>query len=431
MLENLENDFPEHRPRPAGAPLALQGVRVIDFSHFVAGPLATLILADMGADVIKVESTERGDEFRHYPPSCPETPAQGAPYVWCNRNKRSLALNLKSPEGLAIARELIAQADVVCENFSTGVMERFGLDHTAVKAINPRAIYCSVSAYGREGQFKDRLGFDPITQSESGFLAMNGHADRQGVRALSPVMDISTAMMASNAILGALLARERTGQGQRVEVALFDNAVLMTGYAAMQHLYSGAVPQRNGNTSPDTCPSGVFDSLDKPFYLNCGNDKMFQRLTLQVLERPDLASHPVYSHRDGRMEKRDEIFAILGEIFAQQPFAHWQARMRAAQMPCGEVRTLDKALRSPETRERELVSRIPHPLLGWAPNIRLPILYSDTPMRDPRPAPAIGEHSREVLAEVLGYDEDRIDALTAHGVCGQKSKSQPTPVAPP
>lgn len=417
MLKNLEKDFPPHTPRPAGAALALEGVRVIDFTHFVAGPLATMILADMGADIIKIEAPERGDDFRHYPPVAPGITGLGAPYVWCNRNKRSLALDLKSPEGLEIAKALIADADVVCENFSSGVIERFGLDYETVKKINPRIIYCSVSAFGRDGESKDRVGFDPITQSESGFIDMNGYADRPGVRALSPVMDISTAMMASNGILGALLARHRTGEGQRVDVALFDNAVLMTGYASMQHLYSGENPQRNGNVSPDTCPSAVFQSQDgQNFYINCGNDKMFQRLALLVLERPDLAEHPVYSIRNGRMEQQTEILDLLAEIFAQRPWAYWQQKMRAANMPCGEVRTIEQALRSPEARERKLVTRIEHPELGWLPNLRLPIVYDGTPMADPQPAPTVGQHSREILTTLLNFDEERIAELEKSGV---------------
>lgn len=429
MFERLEADFPAHTPRPAAAPKALEGVRVIDFSHFLAGPFATMILGDMGADVIKVESPGRGDEFRHYPPVPPETPAQGAPYVWSNRNKRSLALNLKSPEAVEVVRELIAQADVLCENFSTGVMDRFGLDYASVRSINPRIVYCSVSAYGREGAFKDRLGFDPIAQAESGFISMNGYGDRQGVRTLSPVVDISTAMMACNAILGALLARERTGQGQHIEVALFDNAVLMTGYAAMQHMYTGAVPQRHGNTSPDTCPSGVFMSQDKPFYINCGNDKIFHRLAAQVLERPDLADDPVYADRNGRMSRREEIFRLLEELFAQHPWSYWQPRMRAAQIPCGEVRNVGDALRSPEARERRLISRVPHPVLGWVPNVRLPILYSGTPLADPQPAPAVGQHTEQVLAEVLGYDERRIAGLREAGALDASAPRQAQPAA--
>jgi crotonobetainyl-CoA:carnitine CoA-transferase CaiB-like acyl-CoA transferase len=413
-------EFPRHEHRPQGAPTALQGIRVVDFTHFIAGPLATMILADMGADVIKVEAPERGDELRYYPPAVPGLQSQGGPFVWSNRNKRSVALDLKSPDGLAVARDLIAQADVVVENFSTGVMQRFGLDWEACRKLNPRLVYCSVSAYGREGPFADRLGFDPVVQAESGFVAMNGYADRMGVRAASAVMDIGTAMMVSNAILGALVARERQGEGQFVEVALFDTGLVMTGWATMQHLVTGAEPQRNGNTSPDTCPSGVFEASDKPFYINCGNDKIFQRLAAQVIERPDLANDPVLRDRNGRIARRDELFTELNAEFGKHPWVYWQERMRAAQIPCGLVRTVGEAIRSPEARARKLVTSIEHPTIGAVPNIASPIRYGRTPVVDPVPAPSIGQHTAEVLQEVLGYDEARIAALAGDGAFGQR-----------
>jgi crotonobetainyl-CoA:carnitine CoA-transferase CaiB-like acyl-CoA transferase len=423
LNRRLEDEFPAHTPRKADAPLALAGIRVVDFTHFIAGPFATMMLADMGADVIKIEATGRGDEFRYYPPSHPDDSTLGAPYLWANRNKRSIAIDLKTDEGRRIALELIATADVVAENFSTGVMERLGLGYEACRALNERIIYCSVSAYGRQGAFADRLGFDPIAQAESGFVSMNGYPDREGVRALSPVMDISTAMMAANAMLGALYARERTGQGQEVEVTLFDNAVLMTGYATLQHLFTGQEPQRHGNTSPDTCPSGVFEASDGGFYINCGNNKIFQRLMTQVLDRPDLAADPILADRNGRIARRDELFAILGEAFGQQPWSYWQPRMRAASIPCGKVRTVGEAVRSPEARERQLVTRIPHPDLGWLPNVALPIRYAQTPMADPKAAPGIGQHTGEVLREVLGYGESSVKELLESGVVGGRSTS--------
>jgi crotonobetainyl-CoA:carnitine CoA-transferase CaiB-like acyl-CoA transferase len=416
MLDQLE-EFPEHAPRPSDAPKALEGVRVVDFSHFIAGPLATMMLADMGAEVIKIEAPGRGDDLRRYPPLHPDL-KHGAPFLWTNRNKRSVAIDLKSPEGLRTVRELIATADVVVENFSTGVMDRLGLDYESCRKVKPQIIYCSVSAYGRDGAFADRLGFDPIAQVESGFVSMNGYADREGVRALSPVMDISTAMMACNAVLGALVARDRSGLGQAIEVSLFDTAVLMTGYATMQHLFSGADPKRHGNTSPDTCPSGVFQAKDTSFYINCGNDKIFQRLMSQVIDRPDLASAEAYASGPERIRRRDELFAILGEAFARQPWSHWQSKMRAAGVPCGQVRSVGEAIRSPEAREREIVTRIPHPTVGWVPNVRLPIRYSRTPIADPIAAPAVGQHTREVLRDLLGYDEDRLAGLALSGALG-------------
>jgi len=301
-------------------------------------------------------------------------------------------------------------------------MPRLGLDYESCRKLRPEIIYCSVSAYGRDGAFADRLGFDPIAQVESGFVSMNGYADREGVRALSPVMDISTAMMACNAILGALVARERGGLGQSIEVSLFDNAVLMTGYATLQHLFTGKDPQRNGNTSPDTCPSGVFQASDHTFYINCGNDKIFQRLMTQVIGRPDLATAEAYATGPDRIRRRDELFAILGETFAKQPWPYWQSRMRAAGIPCGQVRSVGEAIRSPEARERGLVTRIPHPQVGWIPNVALPIRYSRTPVVDPVAAPAVGEHTTSVLRDLLGYDEHRLVRLAQAGAFGEHQR---------
>jgi crotonobetainyl-CoA:carnitine CoA-transferase CaiB-like acyl-CoA transferase len=421
MLDQLEAEFPEHTARPSNAPKALEGIRVVDFSHFIAGPFATMILADMGAEIIKIEAPKRGDDLRRYPPVHPDLKL-GAPFLWTNRNKQSVAIDLKSPQGLEVVRELIATADVVVENFSTGVMPRLGLDYESCRKLKPEIIYCSVSAYGRDGAFADRLGFDPIAQVESGFVSMNGYADREGVRALSPVMDISTAMMACNAILGALVARERSGLGQSIEVSLFDNAVLMTGYATLQHLFTGKDPERQGNTSPDTCPSGVFRASDHTFYINCGNDKIFQRLMSQVIGRADLATAEGYATGPGRIRRRDELFAILGEAFAKQPWSYWQQRMRAAGVPCGQLRSVGEAIRSPEARERGLVTRIPHSQIGWVPNVALPIRYSRTPVVDPVAAPAVGQHTSEVLRDLLGYDEHRLARLAQAGAFGEHQR---------
>ena len=417
MLDSIDTDFPEHRARPAGAPTPLGGLRVVDFSHFIAGPFASMILADLGADVLKIEAPKRGDDLRRYPPVHPKLD-QGAPFLWSNRNKKSVALDLKSAEGIALARDLIVKADVLLENFSSGVMKRLGLDYETCRELNPRLVYCSIAAYSREGAYADRLGFDPIAQAESGFVSMNGYPDREGVRALSPVMDISTAMMVGNAVMGALLARERLGVGQRLEVSLFDTAVMMTGYASMQSLFTGKDPVRSGNTSPDTCPSGAFRARDRTFYINSGNDNIFQRLMTQVLERPDVAADPDYATPSLRNSNRNRLFALLEEAFAKEEWSHWQVRMRAAGVPCGLVRTVGEAIRSPEARDHALVTRIPHDVLGWVPNVRLPIRYDMTPTVDPVAAPSVGQHTDAVMRDVLGLDEARIAELRALGAFG-------------
>jgi crotonobetainyl-CoA:carnitine CoA-transferase CaiB-like acyl-CoA transferase len=421
MLKTLADEFPPHTPRPAGAPLALQGIRVVDFSHFIAGPLATMFLADLGADVIKIEPPGRGDDLRYYPPVLPELPDQGGPFLWGNRSKRSVALDLKNPEGLALARRLVAQADVLVENFSTGVMQRFGLGADAMREANPGLVYCSISAYGREGPFADRPGFDPVVQAESGFVSMNGYADRQGVRASAAVMDISTAMMVCNAVLAALFARQQLGHGQAVEVGLFDTGLLMTGWAPMQHLLTGREPQRTGNVSVDTCPSGVFDASDQSFYINCGNSKIFQRLMAQVVGRPDIAEDPAFAQPQDRVARRDELFAVLQEAFSREPWVHWQRRMREAHVPCGVVNTVPQAIRSAEARARQAVSWIPHTGVGRIPNIASPWRFSDTPVADPRAAPRVGEHTGEVLSELLGLDADALAGLARSGAFGEPS----------
>jgi len=417
QFDRIAESLPEHPPRSAEAETPLGPLLVVDFSHFVAGPYASMLLADMGADVIKIEAP-KGEDFRHYPPFDPQLPLQGAPYLWSNRNKRSIALDLKSEAGIRIARGLIAKADVVLENFSTGVMERLGLGYNACRAINPRLVYCSVSAYGRTGPHADRLGFDPIVQAESGFMSMNGYADREGVRSAATVMDIAAAMMACNAILAALIARERTGKGQAIEATLFDTAITMTGFAAMQHLCTGLNPRRNANTSPDTCPSGVFATKDKSFYINCGNTGIFRRLFEEVLQRPDIANDPELATSSGRLKQRERLFALLNEALSRRPWSHWQPLLRKAGVPSGEVRTLADALASNEVRDRHLVTRIPHPTVGWLPNIGLPIRFSETPVVDPRPAPAVGQHTVEILGEVLGFTNENLEQAARAGAFG-------------
>ena len=409
------NNLPIRKTLSVTTEPVLKGIRVIDFSHFVAGPLATMTLGDFGADVIKIEAPDKGEDFRYYPTVDPDMPAQGGPFLWTNRNKKSLGLNMKCEAGLEVARALIKDADVLVENFSSGVMARFGLDFDSCLKLNPRLIYCSISAYGREGTYADRLGFDPVVQAESGFISMNGYSDRQGVRSGAAIMDTATAMSATNAILLALLARAKDGKGQRIEVALYDTAILATGFGAMQHLTTGYEPQRNGNVSPDTCPSGVFMTADKPVYINCGNDKIYQRLFEEVFNRPDLANDPLLSQRVERLKNRDKIFKIMDEAFAQYPWSYWAPRLRAANVPHGQVKTLAEALASEESLSRGLVTRIPHPVKGWIPNIETPLRLDRTPAVTPVAAPAVGQHTEQILRDVLCYDSAQIDSLRDAG----------------
>jgi crotonobetainyl-CoA:carnitine CoA-transferase CaiB-like acyl-CoA transferase len=408
--------LPERPPREKGAPTALDGLLVVDFTRVVAGPACTQTLADFGADVIKIENPEGGDDTRHYEHA--EIGGESAAFLSLNRNKHSIALDLTKPEGRAVARELINKADVVVENFSGGVMKKFGLDYASVAADNPRLVYCSISAYGRKGQWALRPGFDPITQAESGFMSLNGFPDGPPVRTGYPIVDMATGMSACNAILMALLARDKLGRGQHVEVALFDIATAMTGFFGMTYLITGANQSRFGN-SPNGSPTvGLYEAADGPFYMACANDRLVRRLLVEVLDRPDLTTDPAFATRKARTANKEKLRSILAEIFAGDTREHWIAKMKAVNVPVGYLRTIEEAFNAPEMRERHRVSEIPHPTAGAVPNIEPPIGLHLTPTIDPVAAPLLGQHTKDVLRQRLGYDDDRIAELTKVGVFG-------------
>jgi crotonobetainyl-CoA:carnitine CoA-transferase CaiB-like acyl-CoA transferase len=400
---------------------ALKGIRVADFSHFIAGPYCTLILGDLGADVIKVENAAAsGDHMRAFRP---QIDGESAAFIWANRNKRSIALDLSIPAGQEVARALIATADVVVENFSASVMRRFGLDYASVAPANPRLIYCSVSAYGRSGPLADRTGFDPIAQAESGFMSLNGEAGSDPLRTGPAVMDMTTGMMASNAVLAALNARHRTGAGQQVEVALFDVSTAMLGFHSMNYLMTGVAPPRFGNNSRDTVPTGVFHCADGPIYLAIANDRLFKILVSEGLGRPDLAADPRFATNRDRVTNRDTVFETLGAIFATQPRELWLAKLRAAGVPAGAVRELPEAFASAEMAARGLATSIPHKHLGHVPNIASPLRLEATPVVTPVAAPLLGEHREEILA-LLGFDGRKVADLAAVGAFGKSGSSK-------
>ncbi len=408
--------LPDRAPRTKSAPTALDSLLVVDFTRVVAGPACTQTLADFGAEVIKIENPDGGDDTRSYEHA--DLAGESAAFVSLNRNKRGIALDFTKPAACEIARELIARADVVVENFSAGVMKRFGLDYASVAPTNPRLVYCSISAYGRQGPFAARPGFDPITQAESGFMSLNGFPDGPPVRTGTPVVDMATGMSACNAILLALLARDRLGRGQHVEVALFDIALSLTGFYGMTYLMTGVNQSRFGN-SPNGSPSvGVYEASDAPFYIACANDRLYRRLVIEVLGRPELASGPQFADRRSRSANKDMLRAILAGIFAQDLRENWVAKMKAANIPVGYLRTVEEAFNSPEVRARHRLSQIPHPAAGSVPNIEQPIRLDLTPVAEPVAAPLLGEHTTLVLRKTLGYDDARIAALAEAGVFG-------------
>jgi len=410
-------ELPDRVPRDRTAPKALDGLLVVDFTRVVAGPACTQILADFGAEVIKIENPDGGDDTRAYEHA--ERGGESAAYLSLNRNKRGIALDLAAQAGRDVARELISRADVVVENFSASVMGKFGLDYASVAPANPRLIYCSISAYGRRGPFASRPGFDPITQAESGFMSLNGFPDGPPVRTGPPIVDMATGMSACNAILLALVARERLGRGQQVEIALFDTAMAMTGFYGMAYLISGANPGRFGN-SPNGSPSvGVYEASDGPFYIACANDRLYRRLVVDVLGRPDLIDDPQFASRKARSANKEKLRAIIAEVFAGDSLENWMARMKALNIPVGYLRTVEQGFNAPEARNRHRLSRIPHPTAGLIPNIEPPIGMELTPPVDPVAAPLLGEHTQEVLRKILHYDDRRMTALADAGAFGK------------
>src|SRR5246500_2097020 len=409
--------LPDRQPRIKDAPTALDGLLVVDFTRVVAGPACTQTLADFGAEVIKIENPEGGDDSRAYEHA--EIGGESAAFLSLNRNKRDIALDLTVPAAREVARDLIAKADVVVENFSASVMEKFGLDYPSVAPSNPRLIYCSISAYGRKGPFASRPGFDPITQAESGFMSLNGFPDGPAVRTGPPIVDMATGMSACNAILMALIARERLGRGQHVEVALFDIAMSMTAFYGMAYLISGTNPGRFGN-SPNGSPTvGLYEAADGALYRACANDRLYRRLVTEVLERPDLITDPLFINRKVRSANKEKLRAIIAGVFAGDKLENWMAKMKKANIPVGYLRTVEQGFNAPEARERHRLSRIPHPTAGLVPNIETPITMGLTPAIDPVAAPLLGQHTREILGNTLGYDERRIAALTEAGAFGK------------
>ena len=408
--------FPPHTPRRPGAPTALAGLRVVDFSRMIAGPWCSLALADLGAEVIKIEAPD-GDDSRNYQPRVGAE--ESAFYLSTNRNKKGMQLDLKHPDGLRVASELIARCDIVLENFSNGVMDRLGLGYETLSARLPRLIYCSVSGYGRDDRSEiPRRGYDAMFQAETGFMSMTGEPDRQAMRSPIPIMDLSAAMTATNAILAAVIARDRIGQGQHIDLAMFDVGIGLLSVIGAVYLAGAGEPIREGNRSAQTAPSDFYDTATGPIFITCGNDRLFQRLAREALGRPDLAEDPDFIQSAARLRNREKLTRILEELFKADTQENWVRRLGLAGIPVAPMRTMSEAYHSADARRRALVSQIPHPTLGTVANVRSPYQLSVTPPVDPIAAPTLGQHTDEILRDVLGYSTQQIGALHASGACG-------------
>jgi crotonobetainyl-CoA:carnitine CoA-transferase CaiB-like acyl-CoA transferase len=380
---------------------ALEGIKVLDLSRVLAGPWSTMTLADLGAEVWKIEPPSGGDDTRQWSP--PEKDGISTYFLSVNRNKKSVALDLNTPEGLQTVRALAVKADVLVENFRPATLERWGLTYDNLKALNPRLIVCSISGYGRESPFSARPGYDFVLQAECGFMAITGAREGPPMRLGVAFIDILTGMNAVQAILAALYARERTGEGQWLDISLLDSGLQCLANVATGYLNTGQEPQRLGNAHPSIVPYETFECADGvTLAVAVGNDEQYRRLCQQVLRAPALWQEERYQTNRGRTLHRNELIPALQREFTCHSGAHLLERMRAHAIPVGEVRTVGAALGSAEAQARGAVVSAVSAAGSEVRMVRSALRFSATPVRAPEAPPALGEHTAAVLREVLG-----------------------------
>ncbi|MFQ5939684.1 MAG: CaiB/BaiF CoA transferase family protein [Alphaproteobacteria bacterium] len=390
----------------------LAGLKVIELAHIMAGPVCGLMLADMGADVIKVEKVPEGDDTRRMVP--PRIDGESAAFLMMNRNKRGLAVNLKHEVGPEVLRRLLSQADVVTENYRRGTMERLGLGYDALRHDNPGLIYCEVSGFGRTGPYADRAGFDLIAQGMSGLMSITGEGpDRQPVKVGAPVTDITAGILAAMGVVAAYVHRMRTGEGQRVDTSLFEAGIVHTYWQSAICFATGVSPAPMGSAHPLNAPYQAFETADGWITIGAANQANWLRL-VEVVEAPELAADPRFKDNPARMAHLDELVVELSARFRRRSTAAWLGRLDKAGVPAGPVLGIAEMHRDEQTLARRMVLEVPHKRAGTVNALGLPVKFSQTPGAVARGAPVYGEHTREVLRE-LGYADGEIDHLVQVG----------------
>ncbi|WP_425055367.1 CaiB/BaiF CoA transferase family protein [Pseudomonas abyssi] len=388
---------------------ALSNLRVLDLSRVLAGPWAGQMLADLGADVVKVERPGAGDDTRAWgPPYLRDADgrdtSEAAYFLSANRNKRSITIDFTLPEGQQQVRELVQRADVLIENFKVGGLAAYGLDYQSLQTLNPRLIYCSVTGFGQHGPYAKRAGYDFMIQAMGGLMSITGKAD--GEEGAGPVKvgvaltDILTGLYASNAILAALAERERSGQGQFIDLALLDVQIACLGNQALNYLTTGVPPKRLGNAHPNIVPYQDFPTADGDFILTVGNDGQFRKFC-EVAGHPEWATDPRFASNSARVASRAELIPLIRQVTVFRTTAEWIAALEQAGVPCGPINDLDQVFADPQVQARGTRIRMAHPLAGEVDLVANPIRLSRTPVDYRRPPPLLGEHNREVLADWL------------------------------
>jgi crotonobetainyl-CoA:carnitine CoA-transferase CaiB-like acyl-CoA transferase len=392
---------------------ALEGLKVLDLTRILAGPLCTQMLGDMGADVIKVEPPGTGDDTRSWgPPFCG---GESAYFLGVNRNKRSLTLDMASRDGQQILCELVKRSDVLVENFKLGTLEKWGVTDAWLEQHAPRVIRCSITGYGSSGPLAGLPGYDFILQAESGLMSICGEPEGPPTKYGVAIVDVVTGLYACNAILAALAARARTGRGQRVEVCLYDSGIAMLINVASNYLVSGKDARRYGNGHPSIVPYTTYPTADGMIALAVGNDAQFARFAATV-GRPEWARDERFATNPARVTNREALDALIAQALRAQPTAAWIERLRAAGVPCGPIHSVAQALEHPHTLARGMVRTVAHPAAGALRMLGIPFRLNGTPPMIRRPPPRLGEHTEEVLRSELGLSAERVAALRADRV---------------
>jgi crotonobetainyl-CoA:carnitine CoA-transferase CaiB-like acyl-CoA transferase len=406
-------------PIPDSPALPLDGVKVLDLSRVLAGPWATMSLADLGAEVWKIENIEGGDDTRAW--ATPNYKGVSTYYLCANRGKQSIAIDLKHPDGREIVRALAAQADIVVENFRAGTVDRLGIGYEDLRKTNPKLIYCSISGYGQTGPEADRPGYDFIMQAECGLMSITGEADGRPLRVGVAITDIVAGMVATQSILAALLQARATGEGQFIDVALVDCALNLLINVGSAYLNADVTPRRFGNAHPTVVPYQNFAAADEDFVLAVGTDRQFATLCRNVVGLPELADDPRFKGAKNRAVYRDDLLSQLSARFRTEPCAHWLTRCAAEGIPAGVVKDVPAAFESPSVVERGVVQTLSHPYLDEVRLVRPAHGLAAQGAAEFRAPPMLGEDTESVLKRVLGYGESRIHDLIDAGAIAQYS----------
>jgi formyl-CoA transferase len=397
--------------------LPLQGYRVLDLSRILAGPYCTMILGDQGAEVIKVERPGSGDDTRTWGP--PFSGGESAYYICCNRNKKSIVIDLKKPEGLDLIRELVAVSDVFVENFTPGLTKKFGLDYDTLHKINPRLVYASITAYGQDGPYRDRPGYDMVLSAVGGLMYITGEKEGNPCKVGVAITDVLTGVYASGAITSALLWRERSGKGQYLDISLLDAQVSGLANIASNYLVAGKEATRWGTAHESIIPYQVFPTKDRPIAIAVANQKLWINFC-KVAGREEWIDDPRFESNPKRVENREVLLPLVHELFAQKTCDEWMELLVGAAIPCGPVNNMEHLFADPQVKHRNMIAEVPHPTIGTLKLTGIPIKYSETPGSIRRHPPLLGEHTDEVLTGALDYSSDKIDALKKQGAIAQR-----------